>query len=81
MKNKAKVYITSSCPFCTMMTNYLEEHRIPFETVNVQTDLEAARQLVATTGEMGVPQTEINGQWIIGFDPAGVQGALEGKVS
>lgn len=80
MENQAKVYITSSCPFCTMMTNYLAENNIPYKTINVQTDMEAARELVAATGEMGVPQTEINGQWIIGFDPEAVQTVLKGKV-
>ena|SRR5690625_1615943 len=81
LKNSAKVYMTSSCPFCTMMTNYLDGKNIPYETINVQTDMNAARKLVETTGEMGVPQTEINGKWIIGFDPESVQAALKGKVS
>lgn len=81
MKNEAIVYITTTCPFCTMMTNYLAEQEIPYRAVNVQTDVDAARKLVETTGEMGVPQTEINGNWILGFDPEGVQAALKGKVS
>jgi len=73
---KATVYISSTCPYCTMMTNYLSENNIAYETVNVQTDQAAAQKLVATTGQLGVPQTEINGQWILGFNPAGVEEAL-----
>jgi len=73
---KATVYISSTCPYCTMMTNYLAENNIAYETVNVQTDQAAAQKLVATTGQLGVPQTEINGQWILGFNPAGVEEAL-----
>lgn len=73
---KAIVYTTSTCPYCTMMTNYLQEQNIPFEEVNVQIDVEAAQKLVAETGEMGVPQTKLNGQWILGFNPDAVQKAL-----
>lgn len=72
----ATVYVTSTCPYCTMMTNYLADKKIPYKTINVQTDQAAAQKLVQTTGQMGVPQTEINGQWILGFDPAKVEAAL-----
>lgn len=78
MKTTATVYVTTTCPFCTMMTNYLKENNIAYQTINVQNDREAAQRLVDTTGQMGVPQTEINGKWIIGFDPDAVQQALEG---
>ncbi len=74
---KATVYTTSTCPYCTMLTDYLKEQGIPFEEVNVQLDPEAGQRLVATTGQMGVPQTEINGRWVIGFDPNGIQQALK----
>lgn len=52
-----------------MMKNFLKEKGLPFKEVNVQQDPIAANRLVKTTGQMGVPQTEINGQWVIGFDP------------
>lgn len=74
----ATVYVTSTCPYCTMMKNYLTENNIPFKTVNVQLDQNAAIKLVQTTGHTGVPQTEVNGKWIVGFDPEGVQEALHG---
>ncbi|AUJ26099.1 MULTISPECIES: glutaredoxin family protein [Virgibacillus] len=77
MKATAEVYVTSTCPFCTMMTNYLKENNVPYKTINVQTDREAGQRLVETTGQMGVPQTKINGKWIIGFDPDKVQEALK----
>jgi len=61
-----------------MMTNYLTEQNIPFKEVNVQTDPAAGQKLVETTGQMGVPQTELNGKWILGFDTNGIQEALKG---
>lgn len=78
MTQTATVYTTSTCPYCSMMTNYLTEQNIPFKEVNVQTDLAAGQRLVETTGQMGVPQTELNGKWILGFDTNGIQEALKG---
>lgn len=79
MTPQATVYVSSTCPYCTMMTNYLEEQKIPYETVNVTLDQEAGKRLVKTTGQMGVPQTKLNDVWILGFDPEGVQKALRGE--
>lgn len=79
MKSQATVYVSSTCPYCTMMMNYLDEQKIPYETINVSKDPEAGKRLVKTTGQMGVPQTKLNDVWILGFDPEGVQKALHGK--
>lgn len=77
MTKKATVYVSSTCPYCTMMTNYLEEIHVPYETINVTNHPEEGQKLVETTGQMGVPQTYLNGRWILGFDPAGIQTALD----
>ncbi|MFK2825472.1 glutaredoxin family protein [Bacillus sp. B190/17] len=75
--NKVTVYSTNTCPYCTMMKNFLQEKNVPFTEVNVQQDREAAQRLVETTGQMGVPQTEINGQWVLGYDPDAVMKLLK----
>ena len=78
MANIATVYTTSTCRYCTMMKNYMDEHDIPYREVNVHLDEEAGRKLVETTGQRGVPQTEVNGKWILGFDTEALQSALKG---
>ncbi len=40
-----------------------------YKVVNVQNDPIAAQRLVDETGQMGVPQTKVNGHWVLGFDP------------
>jgi glutaredoxin 3 len=75
--NQITVYTTNSCPYCVMMKNFLSNNGLPFKEVNVQQDQVAANRLVAKTGQLGVPQTEINGQWIIGFDPDKVMSLLK----
>lgn len=67
--NLITVYTTNTCPYCTMLKNFLNDKGLAFNEVNVQKDQVAANKLVETTGQMGVPQTEINGQWVLGFDP------------
>ncbi|WML49208.1 glutaredoxin family protein [Neobacillus sp. PS3-34] len=67
--NDITVYTTNTCPYCTMMKNFLEAQGLPFKEVNVQQDAEAARKLVDETGQMGVPQTKVNGEWVLGCDP------------
>lgn len=64
-----KVYTTNTCPYCTMVKKFLEDKGLSFKEINVQEDRKAAEKLVETTGEMGVPQTEINGEWVLGFNP------------
>ncbi|MDP4086678.1 MAG: glutaredoxin family protein [Bacillota bacterium] len=75
--NQITVYTTNSCPYCVMMKNFLRNQGLPFNEVNVQQDPVAANRLVAMTGQLGVPQTEINGQWIYGFDPKKVLGLVQ----
>lgn len=75
--NQITVYTTDTCPYCVMMKNFLKEQGLPFKEVNVQQDPVAANRLVAATGQLGVPQTEINGQWVLGFDPEKVMSLVK----
>ena len=75
--NHVTVYTTTTCPYCVMLTNFLSEKNIPFNEVNVEKDPKAMQKVVATTGQMGVPQTEVNGQWVLGFDPKRIMSVLK----
>lgn len=52
-----------------MMKEFLEAQGLEYKEVNVQLDAQAAQKLVQETGQMGVPQTKVNGEWVLGFDP------------
>lgn len=77
--NSVTVYTTTQCPYCDMLKNFLSEQNISFNEVNVETQPEVMQRLVKTTGQMGVPQTEVNGQWVIGFDPNTIMIALRNR--
>lgn len=70
------VYTTSSCPYCVMVKNLLNDKNIPFKEVNVETQPEVMMQLVNKTGQFGVPQTDVDGKWIVGYDPNRIMQAL-----
>ena len=74
--NSVTVYTTNTCRYCVMLKNFLNDQNIPFQEVNVQQDQRSMHQLMAATGQLGVPQTEINGKWIVGYDPNSIMMAL-----
>jgi glutaredoxin 3 len=66
--SKIIVYSTPTCPYCHLVKDYLEEKKIEFEEKDVSKDREAAREMIKKSGQMGVPQIDINGKIIVGFD-------------
>jgi len=54
----------------------LQENGIQYREVNVAADQKAAEAMVRKSGQQGVPQTEINGQIIVGFDKTRINSLL-----
>lgn len=75
--NDITVYTTNTCPNCTMLKNFLEDKGIAYKEVNVQEDPIAAQRLVNATVQMGVPQSNINGNWVLGFDSNSIMSFLK----
>ncbi len=75
--NRIKVYSTATCPYCHMLKEFLKEKGLEFDDIDVAADQEAAREMVEKSGQMGVPQTEINGKIIIGFDRPAIEREIE----
>ena len=72
--SNVKVYATATCPYCTMVADWLTSKNVTFEKVLVDQDQEAAKEMVEKTGQMGVPVTEIayadrKPEFVIGFNP------------
>ena len=62
------VFTTQSCSWCVKVKNYLRQNRVSFKEVDVGRDPKAARDLVRRTGQQGVPQLDIGGTYVVGFD-------------
>ena len=73
---QVKIYSTPTCPYCRKAKAFLSENNIQFEDIDVSTSQQAAEEMVQKSGEMGVPQLDIDGQIIIGFDKEAIIQAL-----
>lgn len=58
------------------MKEFLSKEGVPYIEKNVAQDRTAAQHMVQATGQMGVPVTEINGRYIVGFDRPALQAAV-----
>ena len=65
---KTRVFSTPTCPYCVTLKEFLKANNIEFEDINLANNLEAQKEMIDATGQMGVPQIEIEGQWVVGFD-------------
>jgi len=70
------VYTGSGCPACGSAKRYLRKNRIRFREVDISKDEQAAKRLVARSGQMAVPQIDINGELVVGFDQAKIDRLL-----
>ena len=62
------VYSTPTCTYCTQIKKYFDEKGIRYRDIDVSKDQKAAETMVKRSGQQGVPQTDIGGQVVIGFD-------------
>ena len=65
---KVRVFSTLSCPYCVTLKEFLKEHNIEFEDIDVSQDKAASDEMIEKSGQMGVPVIEIDGEIIVGFD-------------
>lgn len=80
-QKRVTVYTTPTCPWCTTVKNYLKKNGVRYTEVNVASDQNAAQNMVSKSGQQGVPQTEVDGQMVIGFDQMKLNKLLEIKTN
>jgi len=80
-QKRVTVYTTPTCSWCTTVKNYLRKNGIRYTEVNVASDQNAAQDMVSKSGQQGVPQTEVDGQMVIGFDQMKLNKLLEIKTN
>jgi len=62
-----------------MLKEYLKGKDIEFESKDVSTDAEAAKEMVELSGQQGVPVADFDGSVIVGFDRAQIDAVLREK--
>lgn len=77
---KVTVYSTSTCPYCVMLTRWLNDKKIDYTEYKVDQNPFAAQSMVSLSGQMGVPFTTIEDgdemTKILGFDVPKLQSSL-----
>jgi len=63
-----KLFVTPSCPYCFTLKEFLKEHNIEFEEVDVSKDEKARDEMIKKSGKLEAPIIEIDGQIVVGFD-------------
>lgn len=76
---KVRVFSTEVCPYCVTLKEFLREHKVAFEEIDVSKDEKAAKEMIEKSGQMGVPVVEIDGEIVVGFDKEKISGLLKIK--
>ena len=76
MTKKIIVYYTNTCPYCHMAMDYIKEKGMDIEAVNLSEDQSRIQEMVAKSGQMGVPVIDIDGTIIVGFNKEAIDQAL-----
>jgi len=68
MMRKVTVYSTKNCPYCRMAKAFLDKHDVPYESIDVGENSDAAKKMIDLSGQRGVPVILVDDEVIIGFD-------------
>ena len=71
-----KIYSTPTCIYCKMAKEFLSQNNISYDEIDISKNKETAKELIARSGQIGVPVLEIDGKIIIGFDKDKIKSAL-----
>jgi len=76
---KVIVYSTPSCPICSLLKKWLKDNDIKFDDVDVSKNQKIIDEIIEKSGQMTVPVTEIDGEFIPGFSLERLKKALNIK--
>jgi len=73
---KVQLYITSWCPYCRKMEEFLIASKIPYRKLDVENNETAAKDFRRLQGD-GVPFIVVDRTLISGYDPEAVRSAWD----
>lgn len=75
------IYSTPSCVYCNAAKKFFAERGVAYTEYNVADDIKKREEMIAKSGQMGVPVITIGPRTIIGFNQSLLEEALSGVVS
>ena len=67
-ERKVRLFSTPSCAYCFTLKEFLKEHNVSFEEIDVSQDEKNRDYIIEKTGKMEAPVVEIDGEIVVGFD-------------
>jgi glutaredoxin len=61
------LYVKTGCPWCDEVIDYLNDNRIPYQTVVVSGNRAAMQEMVALSGQSKAPTLDWHGQLLADF--------------
>jgi mycoredoxin len=58
------VYSAFWCPDCRAAKRFLDQHKIPYTDIDIETTPGAAEEVIRRTGKRAIPQFVIDGEWV-----------------
>lgn len=74
---KVTVYSTPTCSWCNTLKTWLQKNNVSYIDIDISRNIKAAEDLMRRSGQQGVPQTDINGQIVVGFNQPMLRQLLE----
>jgi len=73
------IFTTPTCPYCSAAKEYLQQKGYKYIEKDITTDTEA-RDLLKSSGIMGVPAFNIGGEMVVGFDKDKIEELIDYNV-
>lgn len=73
------IYTTPTCGFCHMAKEYFKSKDVEYSEKDVTTDVEAQKEMIDKSQQMGVPVIDMGGKIVVGFDRPRIEAILREK--
>ena len=67
--NNIRLFIKSFCPWCHKAEQWLDQHDISYEVIDVLEDSEAMNEMVKLSGQDLAPVIDVDGKILADFGP------------
>ena len=78
-QKQVDIYITSWCPYCRKLENFLKQNKIKYIRHDIESDA-ASNEAFEQMGGNGIPLVRVDKDVIHGYDPEAIVEALQAKV-
>ena len=62
------IYTTPTCTYCHTAKEYFKQNNVAYTEKDVTQDMAVQQEMIARSGQMGVPVIDVGGTIVVGFD-------------